>query len=53
MNNWEIRTKYGELVCDNCTFAEAAQCKHELICMDKTDGVYEKGFYIMKRKEAM
>ena len=50
---WEIRTKFNELVCGDCTFKEAVAMKHELIDMDKADGTYEKGFYVMVRKGAM
>jgi len=48
---WEIVTKDGEMVCPYCTFDEAAKCKAQLIAMDKEDGTYEKGFYVMRRRE--
>ena len=39
----------GEVVCSDCTFEEAAQCKKELIALDKLYGVYEKGSYKLQR----
>lgn len=37
------------VVCECNSFEEAAQCKAELIAIDKVDGVYEKGFYKIVR----
>lgn len=49
MENYIVTTMEGDIVCDNCTFIEAAQCMKELIAMDKLDGTYEKKFYQIKR----
>ena len=49
VRNYQVVTKDGEVVCDDCTFVEAAQCRKELIELDKADGTYEQGFYILKR----
>ena len=35
----------GYVVCECESLKEAAQCKAELIAIDKADGTYEKGFY--------
>lgn len=35
----------GYVVCGCNSLKEAAQCKLELIAIDKEDGVYEDGFY--------
>jgi hypothetical protein len=39
----------GYVVCKCDSLKEAAQCKAELITIDKADGVYEKGFYKIVR----
>ena len=39
----------GYVVCECDSLKEAAQCKAELIAIDKADGVYEKGFYKIVR----
>lgn len=39
----------GYVVCECGSLKEAAQCKAELIAIDKADGVYEKGFYKIVR----
>ena len=44
-----IVAKTGYVVCPECTLVEAAQCKKELIEIDKADGTYEKGFYAIVR----
>lgn len=39
----------GYVVCECGSLKEAAQCKAELIAIDKADGVYKKGFYKIVR----
>ena len=41
----KIITNDGYVVCECESLKEAAQCKAELIAIDKADGTYEKGFY--------
>ena len=45
----KIITNDGYVVCECESFKEAAQCKAELIAIDKADGTYEKGFYKIVR----
>lgn len=45
-----IIAETGEVVCSDCaTLTEAAQCKKELVELDRAYGVYEEGFYKIKR----
>lgn len=39
----------GYVLCECNSLKEAAQCKAELIAIDKADGVYTKGFYKIVR----
>lgn len=41
----------GYVVCKCNSLEEAAQCKVELIAIDKADGVYKKGFYKIVRAQ--
>ena len=41
----KIITNDGYVVCECESLKEDAQCKAELIAIDKEDGTYEKGFY--------
>ena len=45
----KIITNDGYVVCECESLKEAAQCKAELIAIDKADGTYEKGFYKIVR----
>ena len=49
LRNYQVVTKDGIVVCDNCTEEEAIGCRRELITIDKADGTYEKGFYVIRR----
>ena len=40
-----VCTTDGYVVCECDSLKEAAQCKAELISIDKADGTYEKDFY--------
>ena len=46
---FNVCTTDGYVVCECDSLKEAAQCKAELIAIDKADGVYEKGFYKIVR----
>lgn len=46
---FNVCTTDGYVVCECDSLKEAAQCKAELIDIDKADGVYEKGFYKIVR----
>ena len=45
----KIITNDGYVVCECESLKEAAQCKAELIAIDKADGTYDKGFYKIVR----
>lgn len=45
----KIITNDGYVVCECESLKEAAQCKAELIAIDKEDRTYEKGFYKIVR----
>ena len=49
MTTHKIITNDGYVVCECESLKEAAQCKAELIAIDKSDGTYEKGFYKIVR----
>ena len=49
MTTHKIITNDGYVVCECESLKEAAQCKAELIAIDKEDRTYEKGFYKIVR----
>ena len=49
MTTHKIITNDGYVVCECESLMEAAQCKAELIAIDKEDRTYEKGFYKIVR----
>lgn len=52
MRKYDVLDKYGNVICEDCpTLKEASACRLELYALDKANGCFEKGYYIIKEKK--
>lgn len=49
---YEVLDKYGNVIVEDCpTLKEASACRLELYALDKRNGSFERGYYVIRERE--